>query len=268
MGVGWVCLERELELPLADSLRYGPRLHHTAVGAPHPHPMVSSSAQPHGVIPPGDGDTARLVVVEEQLEDVGLLLLEDDIPVLKVPVEDVAGLGGDGEAAVLGDQGVGNDGAQGRVGQGELQLARHEVPDPDAAPGDDHGDASLGGDAGDGEAGCGQPPLPDGVNGQAVLVNVALFLKNVIKVPDFDASIDRRRDHAVVCPNDEGLDLDDPLEVGHHPLHEVAGLHVPAEQLLPGTGLMIRHLAHLIPVTASLSPLEMMMLLLWLNLMA
>ena len=55
-----------------------------------------------------------------------------------------------------------------------------------------------------------------------------------------------------------------------HPLHQVPSLHVPAEQFLPiledRIPKLIPKWVHLIPVTASLSSFDMMMLLLWLNL--
>ena len=91
-------------------------------------------------------------------------------PVLERPVKDVPGLGADDVRTVLGDEGVGDDGAQGGVGQCVEQLARHEVPDADTAASDDHGDPGTCGDA-------------EAVNGQLVLVDVLLFLKDVVEIP-------------------------------------------------------------------------------------
>ena len=55
--------------------------------------------------------------------------LEDDLPGLHVPVQDVPGLGRHREGPVLVDQAVGDDGAQGGVVELEQEVARHEVPD-------------------------------------------------------------------------------------------------------------------------------------------
>ena len=71
---------------------------------------------------------------------------------------------------VLGDEGVSDDGAQGGVSQCVEQLARHEVPDADTAASDDHGDPGAGGDA-------------EAVNGQLMLVDVLLFLEDVVEIP-------------------------------------------------------------------------------------
>ena len=49
-----------------------------------------------------------------------------------IPVYDEARLGGGDVLAVRGDDGVGDDGAEGGVGQLEVELAGQQVPDPDA----------------------------------------------------------------------------------------------------------------------------------------
>ena len=91
---------------------------------------------------------------------------------------------------------------------------------------------------------------PYGVDCQAVLVDVPLLLKDVVKVPDLDAPVDGGSNNTVVRANHQRLDLHnsleeegvphekkrgqtEDLEVSDHPLHQVASLHVPAEQFLP-----------------------------------
>ena len=76
---------------------------------------------------PGCSNATSLILVKEDLEDVGLLLLEDHLPLLHVPVEHVAGLRGDSDAAVLGDKGVRDDRSKCRVCQCVLQLKRDIV---------------------------------------------------------------------------------------------------------------------------------------------
>ena len=66
-----------------------------------------------------------------------------------------------------------------------------------------------------------------------MFVNVPLLLKDVVKVPDLDASVDGRGDDLIVGANHKGLYLNNPLEVGRHPLDEDAVVHVPDQQLLP-----------------------------------
>ena len=117
------------------------------------------------------------------------------------------------------DQAMGDDGPQGGVVEFEEQVAGHEVPDTQTAPGHRHRDPRRGGDA-------------QGINGQLVLVNVPLLLEDVVQVPDLDAPVDGRGDDLIVGANHQGLDLDNPLEVGRHPLDHVPGLHVPHKQLL------------------------------------
>ena len=80
---------------------------------------------------------------------------------------------------------MGNDCPQGGVVEFEQEVARHEVPDPEAAPGHRHRYPRRGGDA-------------QRVNGQLVFVNVPLLLEDVVQVPDLDASVDGRGDDLIV----------------------------------------------------------------------
>ena len=77
----------------------------------------------------GHHNASSLVFVEEYLLDVLLLVLEDDLPGLEVPVEEVAGLRGHDVGPLLVHDCVSNYGAKSRVGKLELQLASHEIPD-------------------------------------------------------------------------------------------------------------------------------------------
>ena len=90
-----------------------------------------------------------------------------------------------------------------------------------------------------------------------MLVDVPLLLKDVVEVPDLDAPVDGGSDDTVVTANHQRLDLHNSLEeegvpytkkrrtqyleVGHHPLNQVPGLHVPAEQFLPVEGFNNRN---------------------------
>ena len=65
-----------------------------------------------------------------------------------------------------------------------------------------------------------------------MLVNVPLLLKDVVKIPDLDASVNGRGDDLIVGANHKGLYLNNPLEVGRHPLDQVTSFHVPHQQLL------------------------------------
>ena len=65
-----------------------------------------------------------------------------------------------------------------------------------------------------------------------MLVNVPLLLKDVVKIPDLDASVNGRGDDLIVGANHKGLDLNNPLKVGRHPLDQVTSFHVPHQQLL------------------------------------
>ena len=65
-----------------------------------------------------------------------------------------------------------------------------------------------------------------------MLVNVPLLLKDVVQVPDLDASVDGRGDDLIVGANHKGLYLNNSLEVGCHPLDQVPSFHVPYQQLL------------------------------------
>ena len=55
-----------------------------------------------------------------------------------LPVYDEARLGGRNVLSVRSDQGVRDDGAEGGVGQLEVELAGEQVPDPDAVAGHSH----------------------------------------------------------------------------------------------------------------------------------
>ena len=77
----------------------------------------------------GHHNAFSLVFVKEYLLDVFLFVLEDHLPRLEVPVEELAGLGGHHMAPLLVNYCVSNDGAKSRVGKPELQLAGHEIPD-------------------------------------------------------------------------------------------------------------------------------------------
>ena len=83
-----------------------------------------------------------------------------------------------------------------------------------------------------------------------MLVDVPLLLKDVVEIPDLDAPVDGGSNNTVVSSNHQRLDLHnsleeesvcqtnkqgqtEDLEVSDHPLHQVASLHVPAEQFLP-----------------------------------
>ena len=65
-----------------------------------------------------------------------------------------------------------------------------------------------------------------------MFVNVPLLLKDVVKVPDLNASVDGGGDDLIVGANHKGLYLNNPLEVGRHPLDQVTSFHVPHQQLL------------------------------------
>ena len=61
---------------------------------------------------PGCSNAAGLILVEEDLEDVGLFLLKDHLPFLHVPVEHISGLCSHSDASVLSDKGMRDDGSQ------------------------------------------------------------------------------------------------------------------------------------------------------------
>ena len=77
----------------------------------------------------GHHNAFSLVFVKEYLLDVFLFVLEDYLPRLEVPVEELAGLGGHHVTPLLVNYCVSNNGAKSRVGKPELQLASHEIPD-------------------------------------------------------------------------------------------------------------------------------------------
>lgn len=58
-----------------------------------------------------------------------------------------------------------------------------------SSPGDHHSNLLCGGHAGEGGWYCGQGVQPDGLNGQVVLVNVLLLLKDVVQVPYLDTPV-------------------------------------------------------------------------------
>ena len=230
---------RHLKEPFSPCLQQAQSLHYT---------------QPAQL--PGHRDAHLLSGVQEDLADVTLLLREDNLPLGHVPVQHIARLHRHGVGSLLIDQGVRDNSG---VGEGKLEFAGHYVPDSDTVSRHYRGNLSSGGDT-------------DGLYRHAVFVDVPLFLKDVVKVPDLDAPVDGGSEDEVVRADHQGLDLDDPLEVSAHLLDQVTGLHVPAQQLIPGDqadvkGRQLEGEAyfHLMPVTASLSPADRMMLLLWLN---
>lgn len=77
----------------------------------------------------GHHNAFSLVFEKEYLLDVFLFVLEDHLPRLEVPVEELAGLGGHHVTPLLVNYCVSNNGAKSRVGKPELQLASHEIPD-------------------------------------------------------------------------------------------------------------------------------------------
>ena len=77
----------------------------------------------------GHNNASCLVFVEEYLLNVLLVLLEDDLPSLQVPVEEVPGLGGHHMCSLLIHNGLSYYCSKCRVGETELQLASHEIPD-------------------------------------------------------------------------------------------------------------------------------------------
>ena len=102
----------------------------------------------------------------------------------------------------------------------KFHLSCHKVPHPNAAPCHNNSNASRSRDAADQ---CDEENLgvePDRVNCQAVLVDVPLLLKDVVKVPDLDAPVDGGSDDTVVSANHQRLDL-------HNPLQEEGGVTHP-----------------------------------------
>ena len=123
---------------------------------------------------------------------------------------------------------MGDDGAQGGVVQLEQEMSRHEVPHSETTSGDHDGDPGSGRDA-------------EGVDGELVLVNVSLLLKDVVQVPDLDAAVDGGGDDLVVGAHHQRLYIHDSLKMCSHPLDEVPRLHVPNQQLLadPSDGQLV-----------------------------
>merc|ERR1719312_1955166 len=65
-----------------------------------------------------------------------------------------------------------------------------------------------------------------------MFVDVLLFLKNVVKIPNFDASVDRRCENGVVVASNERLYFDDPLEMGCKSFHQRPIIHGPNDEFL------------------------------------
>merc|ERR1719474_369085 len=107
-------------------------------------------------------------------------------------------------------------------------LARHEIPDTYATSGYNNRNLCTG-------------RYTHRVYCKFMFIYVLLFLKNVVKIPNFDASVYGGSENRIFITRYEGLNFDNSLEMGCKTFHQCPIIHIPNNEFLADP----RHCQHI-----------------------